>query len=156
MRSLHVTSPTQWKNSDDKKVHLERLDFDAGGKYYCEVSTDTPIFTKESNIEQMHIVGELAFGVLGFFRLCVCVCVAADWRCVGVSRHSTPFRLTEYYVMIIMCAGVDVTVHQSGPPRITFSKRQFTNGENLVANCTTSKAHPAPHITWLINGVQVS
>lgn len=46
-------------------------------------------------------------------------------------------------------------VQQTGPPRITFSKRQFTIGENLVANCTTSKAHPAPHITWLINGKPV-
>lgn len=47
------------------------------------------------------------------------------------------------------------TVQQTGPPKITFSKRQFTIGENLVSNCTTSKAHPAPHITWLINGKQV-
>lgn len=49
-----------------------------------------------------------------------------------------------------------ISVPQTGPPKITFSKRQFTIGENLVANCTTSKAHPAPHITWLINGKQVS
>lgn len=49
-----------------------------------------------------------------------------------------------------------ISVQQTGPPRITFSKRQFTIGENLVANCTTSKAHPAPHITWLINGKLVS
>lgn len=61
----HINARTQWKNSDDKKVHLEKLDFDAGGKYYCEVSTDTPIYTKESNIEQMHIVGKLTFGIFG-------------------------------------------------------------------------------------------
>lgn len=60
-------------------------------------------------------------------------------------------RLCNLYYFVVDI----VTVHQSGPPRITFSKRQFTIGENLVANCTTSKAHPAPHITWLINGKQV-
>ncbi|XP_055300001.1 uncharacterized protein LOC129567297 [Sitodiplosis mosellana] len=90
------------KNSNEDKVHLEKIDFDAAGRYYCEVSTETPIYTKESNIEQVHVI-----------------------------------------------------VQQTGPPKITFSKRQFTIGENLVSNCTTSKAHPAPHITWLINGKQV-
>ncbi|XP_031624821.1 uncharacterized protein LOC116341720 [Contarinia nasturtii] len=91
-----------WKNSNEEKVHLEKIDFDAAGRYYCEVSTETPIYTKESNIEQVHVI-----------------------------------------------------VQQTGPPKITFSQRQFTIGENLVSNCTTSKAHPAPHITWLINGKQV-
>lgn len=48
------------------------------------------------------------------------------------------------------------TVPQTGPPRITFKKRQFFIGEKLIANCTTSKAQPAPHITWLINGKKVN
>lgn len=48
----------QWKNSNEEQVHLDKLDFDAAGKYYCEVSTDTPIFTKESNVEQVHIIGK--------------------------------------------------------------------------------------------------
>lgn len=47
-------------------------------------------------------------------------------------------------------------VPQTGPPRITFKKRQFFIGEKLIANCTTSKAQPAPHITWLINGKKVN
>lgn len=46
-------------------------------------------------------------------------------------------------------------VQQMGPPKISFSKRQFMVGEKLLANCTTSKARPAPHITWLINGKKV-
>lgn len=48
----------KWKNSDEEKVHLEKIDFDATGRYYCEVSTDTPIFTKESNVEQVHVIGK--------------------------------------------------------------------------------------------------
>lgn len=52
-------SNQKWKNSDEEKVHLEKIDFDAAGKYYCEVSTDTPIFTKESNVEQVHVIGKI-------------------------------------------------------------------------------------------------
>lgn len=48
----------KWKNSDEEKVHLEKIDFDAAGRYYCEVSTETPIYTKESNIEQVHVIGK--------------------------------------------------------------------------------------------------
>lgn len=64
----------QWNNSNEEQVHLEKLDFDAAGKYYCEVSTDTPIFTKESNVEQLHVIGEckifLIFLFSGFFFVC--------------------------------------------------------------------------------------
>lgn len=56
---LLFLSNQKWKNSDEEKVHLEKIDFDAAGKYYCEVSTDTPIFTKESNVEQVHVIGKI-------------------------------------------------------------------------------------------------
>lgn len=46
-------------------------------------------------------------------------------------------------------------VPQTGPPVIALNRRKYTVGEKLEANCTTSKAHPAPHITWLINGKKV-
>lgn len=36
-----------------------------------------------------------------------------------------------------------------------FKKRLFVVGENLIANCTTTKAKPPPTITWLINGKKV-
>ncbi|KAG4077816.1 hypothetical protein HA402_013750 [Bradysia odoriphaga] len=87
------------KNSDESQATLKNVDFEAAGLYTCEVSTDTPIFTKESNEEQLHVI-----------------------------------------------------LQQIGPPKISFSKRQFAMGEKLLANCTTSKARPAPKITWLING----
>lgn len=48
-----------------------------------------------------------------------------------------------------------LTVPQKGPPSIEFAKNQLYYGDMLVANCTTSRARPAPHITWLINGKQV-
>lgn len=46
-------------------------------------------------------------------------------------------------------------VKQTGPPKIMFKKRLFVVGEKLIANCTTSRAKPAPHITWLVNGEKV-
>ncbi|XP_063705124.1 uncharacterized protein LOC134834407 [Culicoides brevitarsis] len=88
-----------WSQSNDKHLTLRNLHFEAAGTYYCEVTTDTPIFSKESADAPMHVI-----------------------------------------------------LPQTGPPRITFKKRQFFISEKLVANCTTTRAQPAPHITWLING----
>lgn len=88
--------------SNASQVTLMNLDFDATASYYCEVSIDNPIFTKESNEEHLHVI-----------------------------------------------------VKQTGPPRILFKKKQFLVGENLIANCTTTRAKPHPHITWLINGIKV-
>lgn len=47
-------------------------------------------------------------------------------------------------------------VKQTGTPKIMFKKRLFVVGEKLIANCTTTRARPAPHITWLINGKKVN
>lgn len=57
--TLIVANNQKWKNSDEEKVHLEKIDFEAAGRYYCEVSTDTPIFTKESNVEQVYVIGKM-------------------------------------------------------------------------------------------------
>lgn len=130
----------QWKNSDEEKVHLEKIDFDAAGRYYCEVSTDTPIFTKESNVEQVHVIGKIN---------------KIRCECHRPLFHPPNVIILLPWSVLIGFSVCIVTVQQTGPPKITFSKRQFTIGENLVSNCTTSKAHPAPHITWLINGKQV-
>lgn len=46
-------------------------------------------------------------------------------------------------------------VPQTEPPSIYFGKSQYYIGEKLTANCTTTKARPSPHITWLINGRKV-
>lgn len=47
------------------------------------------------------------------------------------------------------------TVPQKDNPHITFKKAVYTVGEILEANCTSSAAYPAPHLTWLINGKEV-
>lgn len=49
----------------------------------------------------------------------------------------------------------DSIVKQTGPPKIMFKKKLFVIGENLIANCSTTRAKPHPHITWLINGKKV-
>ena len=45
---------------------------------------------------------------------------------------------------------------QDEDPRITFRKGIYVVGEYLEANCSSSPAYPAPHITWLINGKEVN
>uniref|UniRef100_A0A182Q9I8 Ig-like domain-containing protein n=1 Tax=Anopheles farauti TaxID=69004 RepID=A0A182Q9I8_9DIPT len=91
-----------WKKVTPSTLTLKNVDYDASGSYYCEVSTDTPIFTKASNDETLHVM-----------------------------------------------------LPQKGPPTIEFAKKQLYYGDMLIANCTTSRARPPPHITWLINGKQV-
>uniref|UniRef100_A0A182YH12 Ig-like domain-containing protein n=1 Tax=Anopheles stephensi TaxID=30069 RepID=A0A182YH12_ANOST len=88
-----------WKKVTPSTLTLKNVDYDASGSYYCEVSTDTPIFTKASNDEMLHVM-----------------------------------------------------LPQKGPPNIEFAKEQLYYGDMLIANCTTSRARPSPHITWLING----
>ncbi|XP_055539015.1 uncharacterized protein LOC129726403 [Wyeomyia smithii] len=92
-----------WKKVTPSTLTLKNVDYEASGSYYCEVSTDTPIYTKASNDEPLHVM-----------------------------------------------------LPQKGPPTIEFAKKQLYYGDMLVANCTTSRARPAPHITWLINGKQVA
>lgn len=59
--------------------------------------------------------------------------------------------LTLSLSFLLLCS-----VPQNAPPTIVFKKRQFYIGEKLVANCTTSRSKPVPHITWLINGKKVN
>lgn len=54
-----------------------------------------------------------------------------------------------------MFAFPQMAVKQNGSPKIMFKKRLFVVGENLIANCTTTRAKPPPTITWLINGKKV-
>ncbi|XP_043583351.1 uncharacterized protein LOC122568081 isoform X1 [Bombus pyrosoma] len=48
-----------------------------------------------------------------------------------------------------------VIVPQTENPKITFEKSMYVVGESLEANCTSSAAHPVPHLTWYINGKEV-
>lgn len=57
----------QTKNSDESQATLKNVDFDAAGLYTCEVSTDTPIFSKESTEEQLHVICEYKFE---FYDVC--------------------------------------------------------------------------------------
>ncbi|XP_034662580.1 uncharacterized protein LOC117897678 [Drosophila subobscura] len=44
-----------WDNSNEQQVTLKDVQFDLSGQFYCEVSTDTPIFTKASADELMSV-----------------------------------------------------------------------------------------------------
>ncbi|CAD6994902.1 unnamed protein product, partial [Ceratitis capitata] len=92
-----------WENSNETQVTLKNVDFDLSGQFFCEVSTDSPIYTEPSQDELL-----------------------------------------------------SVFLPQTGPPIIKFRKRMpFVIGERLFALCNTTRAFPAPHITWLINGKKV-
>lgn len=103
------------------------LDFDATGSYYCEVSIDNPIFTKASNEVHLHVIG----------------------KCFN---HQPAVQYSGIQQMLM---SLILSVKQTGPPKILFKKKLFVVGENLIANCTTTRAKPHPHITWLINGKKV-
>lgn len=110
---------------------LRSVDFDAAGDYSCEVSTDTPIYTKESNVDYIHVI----------------------------RKYRRNSEVVEWRFLILNLGfpeSSNISEPQTGPPKIAFSKRQFYIGENLEANCTTSRARPQPHITWLINGKKVN
>ncbi|XP_046414401.1 uncharacterized protein LOC124176772 isoform X1 [Neodiprion fabricii] len=62
---------------------------------------------------------------------------------------------TPIYTVGSDSVNMEVIVPQSEDPRITFKKPYYVVGEILEANCTSSPAHPAPHITWFINGKEV-
>jgi hypothetical protein len=104
------------------------VDFEASGNYFCEVSIDNPIFTKASPEEHLHVMGK-------------------DRRVWAL--FSSPSKL--FCTLMLF----NFTVKQTGPPKIMFKKKLFVVGENLIANCTTTRAKPHPHITWQINGKKV-
>lgn len=55
-RVMHFSSSIlQWENSNETQVTLKDVQFDLSGQFYCEVSTDTPIFTKASADELMSV-----------------------------------------------------------------------------------------------------
>lgn len=133
-----------FQRSNQNEVTLKNIDFDAAGMYYCEVSLESPIFTKASNEAQIHVIREyrhlisLSVVRLPFFFFTAC--------------PSTP--LITIISFHFLCSHISVS--QNGPPSIVFKKRQFYVGEKLIANCTTTRSKPVPHITWLINGKKVN
>ncbi len=46
----------QWSESDEKRVSLKNLQFEASGVYICEVTTDNPIYTKPSEEEYLTVM----------------------------------------------------------------------------------------------------
>lgn len=46
----------QWDESNERQLTMKNLHFDAAGTYYCEVTTDTPIYTKESQLAPFHVI----------------------------------------------------------------------------------------------------
>ncbi|XP_054273112.1 uncharacterized protein LOC128993320 [Macrosteles quadrilineatus] len=45
-----------WAQSNEQQVRLKILDFDASGIYSCEVTTETPIYTKASEDEEVTVI----------------------------------------------------------------------------------------------------
>jgi hypothetical protein len=104
----------QFRKSNQNQLTIKILDFDASGMYCCEVSLESPIFTKASNEEQVHV-----------FR-----------KCIDIWYLRRTFYFIRFYSIF------SYAVPQNLPPIISFSKSQFYVGEKLIANCTTARAKP--------------
>ncbi|XP_026500533.2 uncharacterized protein LOC113404017 [Vanessa tameamea] len=50
---------------------------------------------------------------------------------------------------------VSVIVRQKYRPKIKIKHKKLSSNDDLEAICQSSPAHPAPHLTWLINNVKV-
>ncbi|XP_043510152.1 uncharacterized protein LOC122528757 [Frieseomelitta varia] len=74
---------------------------------------------------------------------------ASGSYCCQVSMTTPIYSKTSESVQL------KVIVPQTEDPKITFKKREYMVGESLEANCTSSAAHPVPHLTWYINGKEV-
>lgn len=130
------------------------LDFEASGTYFCEVTIDNPIYTKASPEQHIHIIG------MWWINFATDAHAPCSQGTHGVDVQMTKIILLYSYKLCneiscsfsLLCA----TVKQTGAPKIMFKKRLFVVGEKLIANCTTTRARPAPHITWLINGKKVN
>jgi hypothetical protein len=46
----------QWNESSESQILLRNMDFEASGTYCCEVSTQTPIYTKLSNYHELTVI----------------------------------------------------------------------------------------------------
>ncbi|XP_061932715.1 uncharacterized protein LOC107999717 isoform X3 [Apis cerana] len=71
------------------------------------------------------------------------------------SYHCLVTMTTPIYTEHSESVPMKVIVPQTENPKITFKKNSYVVGESLEANCTSSAAHPVPHLTWYINGKEV-
>jgi hypothetical protein len=58
--TVYVT--LQWNESSEKQILLRNMDFEASGTYCCEVSMQTPIYTKLSNEHELTVIRKCAGG----------------------------------------------------------------------------------------------
>jgi len=52
----------QWNESSERQILLRNMDFEASGIYGCEVSTQTPIYTKLSNDHELTVIRKCVGG----------------------------------------------------------------------------------------------
>lgn len=55
---FRLTFNLQKQNSSEQQIHLTNLDLSASGTYTCEVSMETPIFSKESDPKTLTVIGK--------------------------------------------------------------------------------------------------
>jgi hypothetical protein len=52
----------QWNESNERQILLRNMDFEASSTYCCEVSTQTPIYTKLSDYHELTVIRKCAGG----------------------------------------------------------------------------------------------
>ncbi|KAF6205202.1 hypothetical protein GE061_019369 [Apolygus lucorum] len=81
----------EWNSSNEKQVMLKELDFDASGLYSCEVSTETPIYTKPSDDLEMTVMqAQLEDPHISFGKLTYMVGEMLQINCTSGSARPTP------------------------------------------------------------------
>ncbi|BES93765.1 Hypothetical protein NTJ_06574 [Nesidiocoris tenuis] len=81
----------QWNSSNEKQVMLKELDFDASGLYSCEVSTDTPIYTKPSDDLELTVMqGQLEDPHISFGKPTYVVGELLQVNCTSGPARPTP------------------------------------------------------------------
>ncbi|XP_024084367.1 uncharacterized protein LOC106669510 [Cimex lectularius] len=80
-----------WGNSNENQVMLKELDFEASGLYSCEVSTETPIYTKPSDDQEMTVMqGQLEDPHISFGKPMYTVGEWLQVNCTSGPARPTP------------------------------------------------------------------
>ncbi|XP_063862087.1 uncharacterized protein LOC135101694 [Scylla paramamosain] len=158
--ALNITSiqvPPQVKAGDPVKLHCH---FDLEGDKLYSVTwwreqemfyQFTPASTKMKTIYDRYgiHVNEAQSNITTVVLQNVTHATAGEYMCEVVADHPTFEKDSQLRNMEV----IDVPDRF---PVLQVSRTEYSRGDQLVANCTSPGARPAPQLEWLINGDMVS
>ncbi|XP_026684398.1 uncharacterized protein LOC103516107, partial [Diaphorina citri] len=151
VRNLHI----DLNRSDSINLVLKNANFEMSGLYSCEVTTESPIYSKPSDDILLTVMGHCdKFDQLNRSDSINLVLKNANFEMSGLYSCEVT---TESPIYSKPSDDILLTVMESQKedPQITFRKPIYSVGDQLEVNCTSGMATPTPDVTWLINGKQV-